>query len=167
MIVIHWTGSSSIEGTFNQLNAPYLPNYLPEKLQSAGKLNVSSHFLVDRQGTIFQLMPEFWMARHTIGLNRSAIGIENIGSNEAPLTKKQLIANAELIKHLVNKFPKIEYLIGHHEYLAFYETPLWEELDSNYYSIKTDPGKEFMKQLNKKIKYLLLLNSYTEKYSSK
>ena len=32
---------------------------------------------VDRDGTICRLMPETWMARHVIGLNYSAIGIEN------------------------------------------------------------------------------------------
>jgi hypothetical protein len=43
--------------------------------------------------------PELF-ARHTIGLNYCAIGIENIGSKSQPLTDEQVEANAELVKYL-------------------------------------------------------------------
>ena len=42
-------------------------------------LNVSSHYLVDRDGTIYQLTPETILNRHAIGVNWCSIGIENIG----------------------------------------------------------------------------------------
>ena len=49
---------------------------------------------MDRDGAVYRLMPETWMARHTIGLNRVAIGIENVGGPRWPLTPEQLRADA-------------------------------------------------------------------------
>ena len=56
------------------------------ELGKADEVNVSAHFLVDRDGTIYRLMPETRLARHVIGLNWCAIGIENVGGPESPLT---------------------------------------------------------------------------------
>src|SRR5260221_12391649 len=38
-----------------------------------------SHFVVDRNGTIYQLVSLNLMCRHTVGLNYTAIGIEHAG----------------------------------------------------------------------------------------
>ena len=66
-------------------------------------------------------MPETWMARHVIGLNHYAIGIENIGGIDGKddLTEAQVKANAFLVCFLKNKYPEIKYVIGHNEYLNF------------------------------------------------
>lgn len=45
-------------------------------------------------------MPPTQFARHTIGLNYCAIGIENIGGSKQPLTEAQAEANAKLIRYL-------------------------------------------------------------------
>jgi beta-N-acetylhexosaminidase len=123
----------------------------PQKLFSdrkdivkASALNVSSQFLVKRDGTIYRLMPENWMARHVIGLNYSAIGVENIGSLKYGLTKKQLKANIALVRYLKNKYPSISNMIGHHEYREMEGTELWLELDEGYRTKKSDPGDKFM-----------------------
>ena len=106
-------------------------------------LNVGSHYLIDRDGTIYQLIPDTLLARHVIGLNYCAIGVENIGSEKEPLTEAQIISNAKLVRYLTTKY-KIEYLIGHEEYIQFRNTSLWKETDSNYITYKNDPGKAFM-----------------------
>ena len=90
-----------------------------------------------------------------IGLNYLAIGIENIGSDDMPLTKAQLTANEKLIRHLKRKYP-IDFVIGHHEYQNFQTTDLWKENDPNYRTVKTDPGDKFMNQLRKKLSDLNL-----------
>jgi N-acetyl-anhydromuramyl-L-alanine amidase AmpD len=113
-------------------------------------LNVSSQFLIDRDGTVFRLLPETTFARHVIGLNYLAIGIENIGSDDMPLTNAQLEANEKLIRYLKRKYP-IDYVIGHHEYQRFQKTELWKETDPNYRTVKSDPGDEFMIRLRKKL----------------
>ena len=97
-----------------------------------------------RDGSIYQLIPDTLLARHVIGLNYCAIGVENIGSEKEPLTEAQIISNAKLVRHLSSIY-KIEYLIGHEEYIKFRNTPLWKESDQNYITLKSDPGKTFMK----------------------
>jgi N-acetyl-anhydromuramyl-L-alanine amidase AmpD len=93
-------------------------------------------------------MPEKTMARHVIGLNHCAIGIENVGgTEETPLTRKQLRSNIELVKYLKEKYPKIEYLIGHLEYTRFEGHPLWLEVDDSYRTEKTDPGVDFIDKI--------------------
>jgi len=44
-------------------------------------------------------MPETWMARHAIGFNHVAIGIENVGDGARwPLTDAQADADAALVR---------------------------------------------------------------------
>jgi len=153
MVVVHWTAVPTLEATFNVFNPVHLGGR-PE-LTSASNLNVSAHFLVDRDGTIFRLLPDTTFGRHTIGLNYTAIGIENIGGPDDPLTKAQLKANADLIRYLHKKH-KLTYMIGHHEYYDFQGTEIWKETDPNYLTQKQDPGPKFMKQLRKKLSDLNL-----------
>lgn len=155
IIVLHWTAIPTLEKSFAAFENDTLPTWRP-KLQGAGKLNVSAHFLVDRDGTIYRLMPETTFARHTIGLNFNAIGVENVGgTKDTPMTQAQINANAWLVKYLAKKYP-IEYLIGHYEYTQMENTPLWLEKDESYRTEKTDPGQDFMDAVRKKTKNLSL-----------
>jgi len=152
MVVVHWTEIPDFEKSFNAFYDNRLPNWRPD-LKNAGPLNVSAQFLVDRDGTTYRLMPENNMARHVIGLNHCAIGIENVGgTEETPLTNEQLKANIRLIKYLKKKYPAIRFVIGHYEYTLFEDNPLWLEKDITYRTEKTDPGVEFMTGIRKKTK---------------
>ncbi|RPA68173.1 N-acetylmuramoyl-L-alanine amidase [Cyclobacteriaceae bacterium YHN15] len=148
MVVVHWTAVPTLEATFDVFNPVQLGGR-PE-LITASNLNVSAHFLVDRDGTIFRLLPDTTFARHTIGLNYTAIGIENIGGPDAPLTKSQLKSNADLIRYLHKKH-NLTYVIGHHEYYAFQGSDVWKETDPDYLTQKQDPGDKFMKKLRKEL----------------
>ncbi len=153
MIVVHWTAIPTFEKSFFAFNSSTLPNARKE-LQNASQLNVSAHYLIDRDGTIYHLMPDTLLARHVIGLNYCAIGIENVGDgSKNPLTEEQFRANCLLIKQLQKKH-KIDYLIGHHEYTKFKGSKIWKETDPNYQTVKSDPGDEFMNKLRKKFKKL-------------
>jgi beta-N-acetylhexosaminidase len=150
IIVLHWTADMSFKKSFERLK--------PQKLFSdrkdivkASALNVSSQFLVKRDGTIYRLMPENWMARHVIGLNYSAIGVENIGSLKYGLTKAQLKANIALVRYLKAKYPSITDMIGHHEYRKMEGTELWLEMDEGYRTTKNDPGAKFMTDVRKSV----------------
>ena len=46
---------------------------------------VCAHFVIDRDGTIYQLVPLTTMCRHTVGLNYTAIGIEHVGTSDAEI----------------------------------------------------------------------------------
>lgn len=152
MIVLHWTASKTLMGTYNAFNHSILPGDR-KAIASASKLNVSSHYLVDRDGSIYQLLPDTTFARHVIGLNYCAIGIENVGSSNYPLTKAQLLANEKLIRYLAKKYP-IQYLIGHYEHTQFKNTSLWRESNPYYHSDKSDPGKSFMKSIREELQDL-------------
>lgn len=149
MVVVHWTATSNLQSTWNGFNNEILTGRAD--IARGGKVNTSAHYLIDRDGTIYQLMPENIMARHVIGLNCRAIGIENIGSRNAPLTKAQLEANAGLVQ-LIAQRHQIKYLIGHLEYGRFRGSSLWEEKDKTYFTIKDDPGMDFMSALRARLK---------------
>ncbi|MFS4415073.1 peptidoglycan recognition family protein [Maribacter sp. 2307ULW6-5] len=150
MIVLHWTVIPTLERSFAAFREPTLPNWRPD-IKGVSGLNVSSQFLVDRDGTIYRLMPETTMARHVIGLNHTAIGVENVGGgDELPLTKAQLKSNIWLVRHLKKKY-NIEYVIGHHEYTLFEDHPLWLEVDDGYRTVKSDPGDEFMAKVRRAV----------------
>ncbi len=145
MIVIHWTAIPTLTASYNTFKPALLEGR--EDLQNASKLNVSAHFLVDRDGTIYRLLPETAFARHTIGLNMSAIGIENVGDGDQnKLTQEQFNANVKLVQYLHYKYP-IRYVIGHMDYTKFKDHPLWKEKDPNYLTVKTDPGDDWMQKL--------------------
>ncbi|WP_299534081.1 peptidoglycan recognition family protein [Ulvibacterium sp.] len=153
MIVMHWTVIPTFEKSFEAFNKATLPDWRPD-ITSVSGLNVSSQFMVDRDGTIYRLMPETTMARHVIGLNHCAIGIENIGgSKDLPLTKAQLKSNIWLVRYLKGKYD-IDYVIGHYEYRLFEGHPLWLEKDDGYRTQKTDPGKDFTEKVRKATKDL-------------
>lgn len=143
MIVLHWTVIPTFEKSFEFFKGPLLASSRGD-ISGAGQLNVSSQFMVDRDGTIYRLMPENVMARHVIGLNHCAIGVENIGGTaDLPMTEAQVEANIALVTYLANRYD-IDYLIGHYEYQRFEKHPLWLEKDSGYRTEKTDPGADFM-----------------------
>lgn len=158
IIVLHWTADMSFKKSFNRLK--------PQKLFSdrkdiakASALNVSAHFLVKRDGTIYRLMPENWMARHVIGLNYSTIGIENVGGKDNKkddLTRAQLKSNINLVRYLTKKYPTITTLIGHHEYREMENSEYWLEMDSGYRTKKSDPGDAFMNKVRKAVSDLNL-----------
>ena len=145
IIVLHWTAGRTFEGDYRTFVPATLQGSRAD-LAASSDLNVGIQFLVDRDGTVHRLMPETWMARHVIGLNYNAIGVENVGGSvHVPtLTEAQRKANIRLVRHLAKKYPTLEYLIGHMEYREFEGHRLWLERDSTYRTLKNDPGADFM-----------------------
>lgn len=143
VIVLHYTGGGSAQNTkryFDRLTM----EASREQLASAGKVNVSSHYLIDRDGTIYRLQPETRFARHCIGLNHVAIGVENVGDEKKwKLTEAQVKANAALVRELARRFP-ITHLLGHYEVMQFRAHPYFVERDAGYRNRKPDPGARFM-----------------------
>ena len=152
VIVLHWTGPGTLDSTWNT----FAPSTLGGRpgLEGAGALNVSAHFVVDRDGTIVRLLPDDRFARHVIGLNHVSIGVENVGGGETmPLTDAQVVANAALVRHLADRHG-ITHLIGHHEYRRMEAHPYFHETDPTYRTGKIDPGPEFMAAVRGKVEDL-------------
>jgi N-acetylmuramoyl-L-alanine amidase len=143
VIVLHYTAGGSAKGTFEYFSGNHMEAGRA-KLAAAGDVNVSSHFLVDRDGTIYRLVPETRMARHCIGLNHVAIGVENVGDEHKwPLTEAQVDADARLVRYLASRFP-ITHLVGHGEAARLEGKIYFQERDPRYRNVKPDPGPRFM-----------------------
>ena len=159
IILIHWTASKELYNTWKIFDPEEMPDGRP-LLKQNGKANVSVPYLVDRDGKVIQMMREDFVARHVIGLNYSAIGIENIGGtkNQMFLTQNQVEANIRLIRYLKKKYPSIQYVIGHREYLTFKEFnhPLWLEKVDSYRTYKVDPDIESLNKIREAISDLNL-----------
>jgi len=150
VIVLHYTDGGSAAATRG-----YFDNVRIEAgrkdLARAGAVNVSAHFLVDRDGTIYRLQPETRFARHCIGLNHIAIGIENVGdADRYPLTDAQVDADAALVRDLVARYP-ITHLFGHYEVMKLRDSPLFVERDPAYRNDKPDPGERFMAAVRERV----------------
>jgi N-acetyl-anhydromuramyl-L-alanine amidase AmpD len=151
VIVLHYTDGGSAKSTREYFDNVRIEAERAELLR-AGAVNVSSHFVVDRDGTIYQLQPETRFARHCIGLNHIAIGIENAGDDgtKYPLTDAQVEADAALVRYLASKFP-ITHLLGHYEVMKFRDHAYYRERDPRYRNDKPDPGAAFMAKVRAKV----------------
>ena len=91
------------------------------------------------------------MARHCIGLNHVAIGVENVGDGKRwPLTDAQVAADAALIRYLVARYP-ITRLVGHLESNQLRGQPDFVELQAGYKNDKPDPGAAFMRRVRAEV----------------
>jgi beta-N-acetylhexosaminidase len=115
VIVEHYTANDSFSATWNTFAAD-TPD--PELHQLPG---TCAHFVVDTDGTIYQLVPLGTMCRHTVGLNWTAIGIEHVGTSDASIlgNPRQLAASLRLTVWLMARFHiPLGDVIGHHESLT-------------------------------------------------
>ena len=143
-VVVHWTAGGTLESN---------RDFFYGEERGDGTLNVASQFICGRDGTMWRIMPETNFARHIIGYNHCAIGIENVGGYDGneDLTDAQLAANVRLIKYLHAKYPTIKYVFGHYQQDAARASGLYIELVAGYYSIKSDPGPTFMRALREQL----------------
>lgn len=122
VIVEHFTANESLGATWNTFAAD-TPD--PELGELPG---TCAHFVVDRDGTIYQLVPLNVMCRHTVGLNYVAIGIEHVGTSDAEVLHDaaQLRSSLLLTRWLMARFHiSLANVIGHSESLS---SPYHKEL---------------------------------------
>ena len=65
-----------------------------------------AHFVIDTDGTIYQLVPLTTICRHTVGLNWTAIGIEHVGTSDASIlgNPRQLASSLALTLWLMHRY---------------------------------------------------------------
>jgi len=115
VIVEHYTANDSFSATWNTF-ASDAPD--PELHERPGDC---AHFVIDRDGTIYQLVPVTTMCRHTVGLNWTAIGIEDVGTSDASIldNPRQLAASLRLTLWLMSRLHiSLPNVIGHSESLT-------------------------------------------------
>jgi beta-N-acetylhexosaminidase len=122
VIVEHVTATSSFSSAYNTFAAD-VPDAELHQLPGT-----CAHFVVDRDGTIYQLVPLNLMCRHTVGLNYVAIGIEHVGLSDAQVLgdAAQLRASLALTRWLMWRYGIARRnVIGHNESLT---SPYHKEL---------------------------------------
>jgi beta-N-acetylhexosaminidase len=115
VLVEHYTAATGFSSTY----AAFASNSPDPEL---GELpGVCAHFVVDRDGTIYQLVPTTTMCRHTVGLNWTAIGIEHVGTSDRQILddRAQLAASLRLTLWLMSRYGiQLRNVIGHSESLT-------------------------------------------------
>ena len=115
VIVEHYTANNSFSATWNTFAADSPDPELGERPGTC------AHFVIDRDGTIYQLVPLSTVCRHTVGLNWTAIGIEHVGTSDASILSnpRQLAASLKLTLWLMHRYDiSLPNVIGHSESLT-------------------------------------------------
>jgi beta-N-acetylhexosaminidase len=115
VIVEHWTATDSFSATY-AIFAPDKPDVELHELPG-----VCSHFVIDTDGTIYQLVQLDLMCRHTVGLNYTAIGIEHVGnSDNAVLGNPRVLRSSLALANWLRCTYGIQIpdVIGHNESLS-------------------------------------------------
>jgi len=91
LIVLHITAGPTARSAINTFKASVAPH------------RVSAHFVIDRDGTVFQLLPVEDTAWHASAVNSRSVGIEHAAQpGLLPCTEEQYKASAALVSWLCN-----------------------------------------------------------------
>jgi N-acetylmuramoyl-L-alanine amidase len=115
VIVEHVTATSSFSSAWNTFAADAPDAELGERPGTC------AHFVIDRDGTIYQLVPLSTICRHTVGLNWTAIGIEHVGTSDAEVLRnaRQVRSSLKLTLWLMGRYRiSLPNVIGHAESLT-------------------------------------------------
>jgi beta-N-acetylhexosaminidase len=115
VIVEHYTATTSFASAYNTFAADVPDSELHELPGTC------AHFIIDRDGTIYQLVPLTIMCRHTVGLNYVAIGIEHVGTSDAEILNdaEQMRSSLQLTAWLMERYHiALKNVIGHNESLT-------------------------------------------------
>jgi beta-N-acetylhexosaminidase len=122
LIIWHYTVTTTFQSVWNTF-ADNVPDVQYHELPQ-----VCAHFVIDTNGTIYQLVPMDIMCRQVVGLNYTAIGIENVGDSDHQVMDDaaQFHAGLELTRWLrCHLGIPVKNVIGHNESLS---SPYYREL---------------------------------------
>ena len=115
VIVEHYTASDSFLSTYSAFARDTPDGELGELPGTC------AHFVIDRDGRIYQLVRLDTMCRHTVGLNWTAFGIEHVGTSDQQIlaNRAQLSASLSLTVWLMSTYGiQLRNVIGHNESLT-------------------------------------------------
>jgi len=115
LIIWHFTETSTWQSVWNAF-AQDVPD-----IEFHALPQVCAHFVIAPDGTIRQLVPLTIMCRHVVGLDYTAIGIENVGFSDQQVIgdAAQFHAGLELTRWLRCRFGlPVRDVIGHNESLT-------------------------------------------------
>lgn len=130
VIVEHYTDGTSVDGAWSTFAA---------NSRHLGELPGNcAHFVIGRNGRIYQLVRLGTRCRHTIGLNYTAIGIEHVGTSDRQIMSndREMRASLRLTLWLMARFHiELRNVIGHAESLM---SPYHHELYASWRCLTHD-----------------------------
>jgi N-acetylmuramoyl-L-alanine amidase len=115
VIVEHYTAGTTFASAWNTFASDAPDAELHERPGTC------AHFVIDRDGTIYQLVPLSTICRHTVGLNWTAIGIEHVGTSDASILSnpREMRSSLALTLWLMQRYRiSLPNVIGHGESLT-------------------------------------------------
>lgn len=113
-VILHYTTASTARSTINH----FLDSSPPCSLGSSQVCPVSAHYIVDKNGDIYQMVADSDKAWHAGSANLTSIGIEHVARKGDSFTKAQEKSSIALIRWLL-----AEYKIPAANILAHKEAP--------------------------------------------
>ncbi len=157
IVVVHMSENNTLASSYEELRPAVMSHGKKDSADvGESELNRSVHYLIDRDGNIYSIMNDFYIAKQETGMDMHAVGISNVGSGAMPPTDAQIIADARLVRFLRLKYPTIRWLIGAPESQAFAGSALWEERDPEYRIGARAPNADFMTALRDRLADLKL-----------
>ena len=138
--VIHFISAKNID--------PENPFKLDEIINIFKKYKVSAHYLIERDGTIIELVPITNKAYHAgksimndrEGCNSFTIGIELVGGTKWPYTDEQMLNLSELLAQLMTEHQfTLDWIQGHDRIRSDWNN----KYPNKKASKKVDPGDHF------------------------
>jgi hypothetical protein len=93
------------------------------EFQRTDARKVSAHYIIDRNGDIYQMVNDAECANHCMGANAGSIGIEHVGSETDALAAPQAAASATLIRWLLQEHQIPRTNIFGHDFTPGYSRP--------------------------------------------
>lgn len=95
-----------------------------DHFQTAGGSNpVSAHYVIDRNGDIYQTVRDTESAWHCMGTNKDSIGIEHVGGETDPLASAQEKSSAAMIRWLLEEYNIPRANVFGHDFTPGYSRP--------------------------------------------
>jgi hypothetical protein len=107
MVVLHCT-----EGSWASTKTEFL---------DAGGRQVSAHYVIDRNGDIYQMVRDSDRANHCRGANSNSIGIEHVGNDTQVIAPPQASQSAALIRWLLEQYDIPRSNIYGHDFAPGYD----------------------------------------------
>jgi hypothetical protein len=107
-IILHYTDSPTAQSAIN--------TFLDDDTEN----RVSAHYIIDKNGDIYQMVSDGDKAWHTRGANADSIGIEHVALENQKLTTLQEKSSVSLIKWLLSEYKLSINRISGHRYSKDY-----------------------------------------------
>jgi len=118
-IILHWLGEGDSRNYVSQSAVDGIRSY---HMNINGWSDLGYHFLVDRNGVVYNGRPEDTVGAHAYGANTGSIGVNLMyGTKDNSISNETIVALVDLLRKLCAKYnivPSKDTIIGHRDVMA-------------------------------------------------